>query len=416
MNIRPELIAKAKQAVSWRRTLHQNPQVGYEEEFASDFIKHKLSEFGLQYTDGWGKKDGKGGYGVVAIIEGKQNTSGKVVALRADMDALKITEQTGLLWSSQNPGFMHACGHDGHTASLLVATQYLAETRNFDGTAVIIFQPAEEGGGGALQMIKEGVLDQHNVDEVYAFHNWPLLPLGQAMVWHDVALAGAKSFNITLTGKGGHGGIDANDKTPTDAAGFILSKITKSKRHGVPSPLSRIIKRIKRDKSKIHANVHGENVPENVIQKYATLEGTMRFFKLSQEQYFTRKLEQAVKSATKEFSVSANIRYPIFYPVSVNNTLCAKFSQEVLNTILGKSNVHVQSDPIPGSEDFAGFLQERPGAMVFIGQADPKDPNAACSQMVHQPTYDFNDNALPVAAAWFVDIIEKRMPLTDLNL
>jgi hippurate hydrolase len=392
---RKELIAAiSAEATEWRRELHRHPQTMYQEEFASAFISKKLTEWGIPH------ERGIAGTGVVASIEGRRNLSGRAVAFRADMDALDITEASGQPWSSETPGKMHGCGHDGHTATLLALARYLNETRNFDGIIRLLFQPAEEGGRGAFRMLDEGLLERFPFDEVYGYHNWPTLPRGMFATTPGPMLAAADNFEITLKGKGGHAAMPhhTHDVVPA-AAQLILALQTLVSRE--TDPMAAAVLSI--------TTVDIGSGAHNVIPNTAYMNGTVRTFNQKVRDHIEARFEGVVQGIATTYGVTGEYTYNRLMDPVVNHDDATTFCRSAAGALVGDSNV-VNMPPLMGGEDFGGFLQQRPGAFMMIGQGE-KDASSAHSAGLHTPYYDFNDAIIPLAAGYFAELAERRLPV-----
>jgi amidohydrolase len=395
MTARDQLIRDiTAEATEWRRELHQNPQTSYEEEFASVFICRKLSEWGIVYERGIAKT------GVAATIEGRRNHSGRAVAFRADIDALDISEQSGQPWSSRIPGKMHGCGHDGHTATLLALAHYLQQTRNFDGTVQLIFQPAEEGGRGAFRMLEEGLIERFPFDEIYGYHNWPMLPRGSFGITAGPMLAAVDEFEIRLTGRGGHAAMPhATRDTIPAAANLVLALQTLVSRE--TDPLAAAVITV--------ANLNAGSGAFNVIGPSALLNGTVRSFLPKVRDHMEHRMTEMAKAIAVAHQITAEVIYKRVMDPTINHPESTEHARTAAAAIVGEDKVNT-IQPIMGGEDFGGFLLERPGAFMAIGQAEP-DPTSPHSQGVHSPTYDFNDAILPLATTYFAELAERRLPI-----
>jgi amidohydrolase len=395
MTRRRELIeTTAREATEWRRELHRHPETMYEEKFASDFICRKLDEWEITYERGIATT------GVVASIEGHRNQSGCAVALRADIDALDIVETSGQPWSSETPGKMHGCGHDGHTATLLTVARYLRETRNFDGVTRLIFQPAEEGGRGAFMMLQEGLLDRFPFDEIYGYHNWPALPRGVFAVRSGPILAAADVFEIRLNGKGGHAAMPhlCRDVIPATAQ-IVLALQTLVSRETDPT-----------DSAVLSVtNIEAGSGAVNVISGKARLSGTVRTFKQSMRDIIEARIKGAAEGVAGAFGVSTEFTYNRITDPVLNDPESTKQCQTAAAAIVGEGNVR-NFDPMMGGEDFGEFLQLRPGAFMMIGQGE-LGSTSPCNFGLHSPDYDFNDAIIPLAADYFAELVERRLPL-----
>ncbi|WP_421907059.1 M20 aminoacylase family protein [Mameliella sp.] len=372
---------------AWRRHLHAHPELRFEEHETARFVAEKLRGFGCDEVI-----ECVGQTGVVAVIRGRQGGSGRTVAFRADMDALPILEQTGADHASTIPGKMHACGHDGHTTMLLGACRYLAETRNFDGTVVALFQPAEEGSGGAKAMIGDGVFDRFKVDEVYAMHNWPGLAQGHFATRPGPFLASADKFEIRVTGKGGHGAMPHLAVDTNLAAAQIVTAL-----HSIPS----------RDVNAQNAVVisvcgmKSETFTYNVLPDAVTLIGTVRQYDVADRDTMRSRIRQIAEATALAHGAQAEMAYIEGVDPLVNAESQAAMAADAGEAVSGQ--VDREAPRVMGSEDFGDMLRVRPGAFVFIGNGDSAD--------LHNPAYDFDDAIAPVGASWFATLAETRMPL-----
>ena len=370
----------------WRRHLHQNPELGRDCYKTAEYIQERLKEFGITEIH-----TGYASTGIVAIIEGQ--TSGRTIGLRADMDALPITENTGMPYSSQNEGVMHACGHDGHTTMLLGAARYLSETRNFSGRVALIFQPDEEATGGAEVMVEEGILEQFKIEEVYALHNIPGHDVGVMYTRPGPIMAGADSFNVEIRGKGGHAAYPHEVKDPIVAALSIAQAFqTIVSRNNIPS-----------DDLVISITQVHSGTTDNVIPETAFLNGTVRTFYLSVQEMVINRMEKIISGFSISFEVDAKFDYEKGYPPTINHEEKTNFAIEVAKEVCGSDKVLTSVGKEMGAEDFSYMLQKRPGAYLFMGIGEGAG--------LHNPNYDFNDAAAPVGASFFARLIEKALPL-----
>ncbi len=372
---------------AWRQHLHQYPELLFDVHETAKFVEDKLRSFGItDITTGIGRT------GVVAVIEGRKNRSGRSIGLRADMDALPITEATGLAYASKVPGKMHACGHDGHTAILLGAAQYLAETRNFDGRVVLIFQPAEEGGGGGREMCEEGLMDRWSIDEVYGLHNMPDFPVGAFAIREGGLLASADTLEIKITGKGGHAAAPhAAIDTNLTAAHVIVALQSVASRN--VDPLKQVVVSI--------CALRSDSDTHNVIPHSVMMKGTVRALDPKVRDLAQERIEALVTHTAAAYGCTVDINYDRGYPVTVNaadNTVFAADAAEKVTPGVDRATA-----PIMAGEDFSYMLEERPGAYIFLG-------NGATAQ-VHHPEYDFNDEAIPAGCSWFAEMVETRLPV-----
>ncbi|HEV8035642.1 M20 aminoacylase family protein [Yoonia sp.] len=370
---------------AWRRDLHEHPEILFETHRTSAFVAEKLGEFGCDEI-----VTGIGRTGVVGVIKGKTDTSGKVIGLRADMDALPMQEQTDLPYKSKVDGAMHACGHDGHTAMLLGAAKYLSETRNFDGTVVLIFQPAEEGGGGGKEMCDDGMMDRWGIQEVYGMHNWPGIPVGEFAIRPGPFFASADHFEIEIEGKGGHAAKPhlAIDTTVV-ASHVVIALQTISSR--IVSPVEQVVVSV--------TSFETSSKAYNVIPQIVQLRGTVRALSDDTRDLAEKSLFSIAEGTAAAFGATARVTFKRGYPVMVNSETQTEFAAEVARSVAGKCGF---ADYTMGGEDFAFMLQERPGAYIFVGNGDGHD--------VHHPKYVFSDDTIPAGCSWWAEIVEQRMP------
>ena len=370
---------------AWRRDLHENPEILFETHRTSATVAEKLRSFGCDEV-----VEGIGRTGVVGVIKGKETGSGKVIGLRADMDALPIHEQTGLDYASKTDGAMHACGHDGHTAMLLGAAQYLAETRNFDGTVVVIFQPAEEGGGGGREMCEDGMMDRFGIQEVYGMHNWPGMPTGSFGIRPGSFFAATDQFDITFEGRGGHAAKPHETvDTTVMAAQAVLALQTITARNA--DPVEQIVVSVTAFETSSKAF--------NVIPQRVQMKGTVRTMSADMRSLAEKRINEICNGIAGTFGGTADVTYHRGYPVMVNHEEQTEFAADVARSISGDC---VEAPLVMGGEDFAFMLEERPGAYILVGNGD--------TAAVHHPEYNFNDEAIPAGCSWWAGIVEQRMP------
>ena len=375
-----------KDMAKWRQHLHQNPELGRECYKTAEYVSERLKEFGITEIH-----TGYASSGLVAIIEGK--ATGRTIGLRADMDALPITENTGLSYSSVNEGVMHACGHDGHTTMLLGAARYLSETRNFSGRVALIFQPDEEATGGAKAMVEEGIIEQFQIEEVYALHNIPGHDVGVMYTRSGPIMAGADSFSVEIKGKGGHAAYPHEVKDPIVAALSIAQAFqTIVSRNNIPS-----------DDLVISITQVHSGTTDNVIPETAYLNGTVRTFDLSVQEMVIKRMEKIISGLAMSFEVEAKLNYEKGYPPTINHEEATNFAIEVANDVCGPDQVLTSVSKEMGAEDFSYMLEKRPGAYLFLGIGEGAG--------LHNPNYDFNDAAAPIGASFFARLIEKALPL-----
>ena len=374
------------ETVSWRQDLHQNPELLYDVHRTASFVEDRLRSFGVDsITTGIGKT------GLVAVIEGRR--PGKTIALRADMDALPIKEATGKDYASRNEGVMHACGHDGHTAMLLGAARYLAETRNFAGRAVIIFQPAEEGGAGAKAMIDDGLFEKWDIDEVYGLHNLPGLDVGKMAARSGPIMASIDEFHIDITGRGGHAALPHKTIDPLVVGVSLVQSLQTLVARNVDPVQSGVV-----SVTCFHA---GETT--NVIDNSARLAGTVRSLTPEVRDLLERRIREVAAGVAATYDASIDVEYKRNYPITRNHQNQTSFAAEVAGEIVGADNFNAEIMPLMGGEDFAFMLEHKPGAYLFIGNGD--------SANVHNPYYDFNDDAIPYGCSFWARLVETAMPL-----
>ncbi|WP_407496594.1 M20 aminoacylase family protein [Pseudooceanicola sp. MF1-13] len=375
----------ADDMVGWRRHLHQHPELGFDCYQTAAFVAERLREFGVDEIH-----EGIAKTGLVALIKGKGD--GGVIGLRADMDALPIEEATGADHASTIPGKMHACGHDGHTTMLLGAAKYLAETRNFSGTVALIFQPAEEDGGGGGVMVDEGIMDRFGIEQVYAIHNVPGFPAGMFMTGPGPVLAAVDTFHIHIKGIGGHAANPHETRDPIVCAVAMVQAIN--------TIVSRNI--YARDELVVSVTQIHAGSAENVIADKAYINGTVRTFDPKVQDQVEGRLTEIVAGQAAAFGVEARLEYDRHYPATVNDIAKSEFAAEVARDV--SDQVIYQEGREMGAEDFSYMLQARPGAFMMLGQGED-------SAGLHQPEYDFNDDVAPIGASYFVRLVERAQPL-----
>lgn len=391
MKLIPEIDAARGEIQTIRRDIHAHPELCFEEKRTSDVVADTLTKWGIPIHRGLGKT------GVVGII--KNGSSDRAIGLRADMDALPIREANTFEHASKHEGKMHACGHDGHTAMLLAAAQYLQEHRNFDGTVYLIFQPAEEGGGGAREMINDGLFERFPMDAVFGMHNWPGVPTGTFAVTPGPMMASSNEFKITIRGKGTHAGIPNAGIDPVIAAVQVAqalqSIITRNKR-----PIDAAVLSI----TQIHA---GDTT--NVVPDVAWLGGTIRTFSIEVLDLIESRLREISEFVAKGLGCSAEIEFLRNYPPTINEPRMAALCADVMRQLVGDENVNDEVEPTMGAEDFSFMLLEKPGAYVFIGNGDGTHRDSGhglgpCN--LHNASYDFNDDLLPLGGTYWVKLVE----------
>nr|WP_315431162.1 M20 aminoacylase family protein [uncultured Albidiferax sp.] len=378
-----------------RRDLHAHPELGYEEVYTAARVAQALELCGVDEVH-----TNIGKTGVVGIIRGRSNHSGKMVGLRADMDALPMTEMNDFAWKSAKGGLMHGCGHDGHTAMLVGAARYLAETRNFDGTVALIFQPGEEGYAGAKAMIDDGLFDRFPVQAVFAMHNWPHMRPGTIALNSGAMMAASDRVTIEITGRGGHGAHPYQNIDPVLVAAHTITALQ--------SVVSRNIRAIDSGVVSICAVQTGDLGAMSVVPSKATLVGTVRTFNPSVQDLIERRITELCSAVALGFGATASVKYERLYPPTINSSTEALFTMRVAESIVGASQVVRDLDPSMGSEDFSFMLQVKPGAYLRIGQGTENGPGSCA---LHNSRYDFNDAILPLGAAMHASLAEQFMPL-----
>jgi hippurate hydrolase len=359
----------------------------YDEHRTAGLVAEKLKEWGVDEV-----VTGLGRTGVVGVIRGRTDTKGRVVGLRADMDALPIREATGLAYASKVEGRMHACGHDGHTAMLLGAAKYLAETRNFDGTAVVIFQPAEEGGGGGREMVRDGMIERFGIQEVYGMHNMPGIPVGTFAIRPGAMMAAADQFDIIVTGRGGHAAKPHECIDSALVAAHIVIALQSIASRNV-DPLKQVVVSV--------CSVRSESEAHNVISQTVAMRGTVRTMDPVVQDFVEARVKAICEATALAFGATASVDYRRGYPVTMNTPENTGFAAEVARAVSGR--VDTDTAPLMGAEDFSFMLNERPGAYIFLGNGD--------TAMVHHPAYNFDDSAIPFGSSWYAGMVEARMPV-----
>lgn len=382
----PELTA-------FRRDLHAHPELGFEEVYTSARVKEALHHAGVDEVH-----DGIGRTGVVGVIHGQGRSSGSMIGLRADMDALPMTEHNDFAWKSCKGGLMHGCGHDGHTTMLVGAARYLAATRQFDGTAVLIFQPGEEGMGGARVMIEDGLFDRFPVQSVYAMHNWPAMKPGTVGINYGAMMAAADRITIEITGRGGHGAHAYQTVDVVLVAAHIITAV-----QGI---VSRNVRPLDSAVISLCAVQAGDLGAFSVLPGTATLVGTVRAFDPAVQDMVERRIKELCNAVALGFGATATVRYERIYPATINTESDARFAGDVAAALLGAENVVRDLEPSMGAEDFSFMLQSKPGAYMRLGQG-----MGAGNSTLHNSRYDFNDDILPLGAALHASLVEQAMPL-----
>ena len=373
---------------AWRHDFHEHPEIMYDVHRTAARVAELLREFGCDEV-----VEGIGQTGVVGVIKGKSTASGKVIGLRADMDALPIHEATGLDYASKTAGAMHACGHDGHTAMLLGAAKYLCETRAFDGSAVMVFQPAEEGGAGGKAMCDDGMMDRFGIQEIYGMHNMPGMPVGQFAIRPGALMASADEFEIVVTGKGGHAAVPHEAIDTTLVAAQIVVSLQSIVARTV-DPLRSVVVTV--------GTFRTDSEASNVIAHEVKMQGTVRTLDGAQRKIAENRIREIAEGTAMAFGAKATMTWEDGYPVTVNAPEQTIYAAEVARMIAG--DVDDNTDPIMPAEDFSFMLEERPGAYIFLGNGD--------TAMCHHPAYNFDDEAIPSGSSWYSGMVEARMPLS----
>jgi amidohydrolase len=371
---------------AWRRDLHAHPELQYDVHRTAGSVSEKLESFGCDDV-----VTGIGRTGVVGVIRGRKPGGGKVIGMRADMDALPIEESSGVVHKSTVPGKMHACGHDGHTAMLLGAAKYLAETRNFVGTAVVIFQPAEEGGAGARAMMDDGLFDRFGIEEVFGMHNYPGMPIGQFAIRSGAMMASSDKISIDVEGVGGHAARPHFGVDTVLVGAQIVNQLQ--------SVVSRNVDPL--DAAVISICMFQAGLADNVIPQHAKLRGTARSLSSKVRDLLQKRVREVVEGTARVYGAKAELTYTTGYPVLVNEERKTAFAAAVAREVAGKDKVNTDCAPLMGAEDFAFMLQERPGAFIYIGNGN--------SAQLHNPAYDFNDEAIPAGTSYWVRLAETAL-------
>lgn len=377
-----------------RRDIHAHPELGYEENRTSGIVAEKLALWGIEVHRGLAKT------GVVGVVRGQRTASGRAIGLRADMDCLPMHETGDVPHRSQHEGRMHGCGHDGHTTMLLAAARYLAQTRNFDGTAYLIFQPAEEGGAGGKAMVDEGLFERFPANEVYALHNWPALPAGKIAVGPGPMMAATDEIRLMVRGKGGHAALPHLTVDPVVVAAHIITALQTIVSRNV-SPLDAlVISLCSMQTSQLGAF--------NVIPEFVRLIGTVRTFRPETRDMAESRIKAIVANVAQALGAGAELEYRRDYPATINSAREAAFAAKVGERIFGRDNVIRDPEPTMGGEDFSFMLQARPGAYVWLGQG-----GGPSSCFLHNPGYDFNDAVIPLGAGYLAALAEDALPLGE---
>ena len=394
MNVIDSIVTQAASIAVVRRDIHAHPELCFEEVRTADVVAQKLTEWGIPIHRGLGKT------GVVGIVKGRDGgASGRAIGLRADMDALPMQEFNTFAHASKHQGKMHACGHDGHVAMLLAAAQHFAKHRNFDGTVYLIFQPAEEGGGGARVMIEDGLFEQFPMEAVYGMHNWPGMPVGTFAVSPGPVMASTSEFKITLRGKGGHAALPHTGIDPVPiACGMVQTFQTIISRNKKPVDAGVI------SVTMIHAGEATNVVPDSV-----ELQGTVRTFTVEVLDLIEKRMRQIAEHTCAAHDATCEFEFVRNYPPTINSPAEAEFARKVMAGIVGEERVLPQ-EPTMGAEDFAYMLQAKPGAYCFIANGDGAHREMGHGGgpcMLHNPSYDFNDDLIPLGATYWVKLAEE---------
>jgi hippurate hydrolase len=378
-----------REITAWRRDLHAHPELLYDVHRTAASVADRLKSFGCDEV-----VSGIGRTGVVGVIRGRLAGKGgrKVIGLRADMDALPIDEITGAPYASTVPGKMHACGHDGHTAMLLGAAKYLAETRNFAGTAIVIFQPAEEGGAGGKAMVQDGMMERFGVEEVYGMHNYPGLPVGEFAIRPGALMAAADRLTIEIEGIGGHAARPHFTVDTVLVGAQIINQIQSIVSRNV-DPLNAAV---------VSICMFQAGNTDNVIPQTAELRGTARSLTPEVRDLLEKRLHEVVEGTARLYGAKAKLTYHRDYPVLRNHAAQTGFAAGVASEVVGRERVDTDVAPVMGAEDFSFMLEARPGAFIFVGNGD--------SAGLHHPAYDFNDEVIPIGTSYWVRLVETALP------
>lgn len=381
-NLLPEI-------TEWRRDLHRHPELEYDIPRTAAFVAGKLREFGCDEV-----VEGIGRTGVVAVVRGRRSDSGRTIGLRADMDALPITEASGAEWASIHSGRMHACGHDGHTAMLLGAARALCDSRDFDGTVVLIFQPAEEGGAGALAMLEDGLMDRFGIERVFGMHNLPGIPVGEFAIRPGPLMACADQFDLLVQGRGGHAAMPHMCVDAMLVASEIVIALQSIASRNV-RPVDPVVVTVTTMK------VDGDAY--NIIPDAVRMRGTVRAFDEEVRLLAKRRVGEIAEGIAAAYGASVTLDYEDGYPPTVNDATETDFVADVARAVAGDDKVDIDKPPVMGAEDFSYMLNARPGAFIFCGNGD--------SASLHHPKYDFNDAALRHGCAYWLTLVERALPL-----
>ena len=386
MPIKNRFAEMLPEITEWRHDFHAHPELLFDTHRTSDIVAEKLRAFGCDEV-----VEGLGRTGVVGVIRGKIDTDARVVGLRADMDALPIFEATGLAYASKAEGKMHACGHDGHTSMLLGAAKYLTETRAFNGTVVVIFQPAEEGGGGGREMVNDGLMERFGIQEVYGMHNWPGVPVGKFAIRSGPFFAAADNWTIAVKGHGGHAAKPHETVDPTVTASHMVIALQSIASRNV-DPTKQVVVSV--------TSFETESKAHNVIPSTVTLKGTVRTLAEDVRDLAERRLSEIANGTAEMMGATAEVDYLRNYPVMVNAEAETEYAAAAARAVSGACD---EAPLVMGGEDFAFLSNARPGAYILVGNGD--------TAPVHHPEYNFTDDAIPAGCSWWVEMAQSRMPL-----
>lgn len=386
MQLVADVVSKKDEIAGWRRTLHADPELLFDVHNTAAFVAAKLKEFGCDEV-----VTGIGRTGVVGVIHGRPGGNGPAIGLRADMDALPIEEASGVAWASRTPGKMHACGHDGHTAMLLGAAQHLAATRNFTGSVAVIFQPAEEGGGGGREMVNDGMMERFGITKVFGMHNLPGLPVGQFAIRKGPIMAATDIFEIVITGRGGHAAMPHQTIDPIVASAAIVSSLQSIASRNA-NPLQSVV---------VSVTKFIAGSAFNIIPGTVELAGTVRTLTPEMRDLAERRIGEIARGVAAAHAAEAVLRYDRNYPITFNHSEETDFAAGIAESLAGEGMVNRDVPPTMGGEDFSFMLEARPGAFIFMGNGD--------TASLHHPAYDFNDDAIPVGVSYWVRLAEKAL-------
>lgn len=386
MKIDPRITALKAEVTAWRRDFHENPEILYDVHRTAAVVAEKLKSFGCDEV-----VPGIGLTGVVGVIHGRPSATGRVVGLRADMDALPISEETNLPHSSKVSGKMHACGHDGHTAMLLGAARHLASTRDFEGTVVCIFQPAEEGGAGGKAMVDDGMMDRWGIQEVYGMHNMPGLEPGHFVIRPGTLMAATATFTITIEGRGSHAAKPHEGIDSVLVGAHMVTALQSIAARNI-DPLKSVV---------VSTTIFQAGDAMNVLPQRAVLKGTVRTLDNAVREITEARFKAIVEGTAKMFGARADLEYVRGYPATFNHADQTVFATKMARSIVGSENVDDNTNPVMGGEDFSYMLEARPGAFIFIGNGD--------SAGLHHPAYDFNDEIIPAGIQYWTHVAQKAM-------